>query len=115
MSNLLVNKSADVRGCRMFRKDSGAVTSRLTTPTHAGAFLMRSRAREVSPMSAYSALELEGRLHRMANAVETQLGEIVSELLAESRTEAVHDLAWAACRLIESCRSIRDRKEGGEA
>ncbi|MEX2310639.1 MAG: hypothetical protein WD738_23935 [Pirellulales bacterium] len=61
--------------------------------------------------------ELETALHRLANHVECRLGDILNELLAESRIEAVHDICWNGTRFVESCRNVRDckEKEGGDA
>ncbi len=61
--------------------------------------------------------EVESALHRLANHVECKLADILCELLAESRIEAVHDIAWNGTRFVESCRNVRDHKEteGGDA
>jgi hypothetical protein len=59
--------------------------------------------------------ELQDKMHRLANYIECQLADILRELLAESRIEAVHDIAYSGTRFIETCREIRDGKEGGEA
>jgi hypothetical protein len=59
--------------------------------------------------------ELELRLHRLSNYVECQMQDIVCELLAHSRGDAVTSLCWSGCRFIESLREIRDGKEGGDA
>src|SRR5688572_21342886 len=55
--------------------------------------------------------ELATDLHRLSNQIECQLGDFLQQLLAESRHEAVTDLAWAGTRFIQSLRSIRDNKE----
>ncbi len=59
--------------------------------------------------------ELADTLHRLANYLECQLSGIVPELLAESRTEAVGDLSYKICNLVEALRTIRDGREGGES
>jgi hypothetical protein len=41
--------------------------------------------------------------------------ELLPQLLAEGRTDAVTGLAWSGCRFIDSLRQIRDGEEGGEA
>jgi hypothetical protein len=56
--------------------------------------------------------ELESMLHRLANAIETQLGEIFVGLLAESRPDDASEIAYTACNLVERLRAARDG-EGG--
>ncbi len=60
--------------------------------------------------------ELKSTVHRLANRIECDLVDIFRELLAESRTTAVHSVGRDGSNFIEVLRSIRDGKEeGGEA
>lgn len=59
--------------------------------------------------------DLEDTVHRLANRLECELGDIVQLLLVESRTEAIGDVCWSAARFIETLRTVRDGKEGGDA
>jgi hypothetical protein len=65
-------------------------------------------------MSNIIRTDLETSLHRLANLLETQLANLLPQLLAESRTEAASDLVYRGCNLVTSLREIRDGKEGGE-
>jgi hypothetical protein len=65
-------------------------------------------------MSATDRDTLANDLHRVANYVECVLGDFLTQLLAEQRHEAVSDLAFAGCRLIQTLRTIRDGREEGE-
>jgi hypothetical protein len=62
-------------------------------------------------MSATPRTELESKLHRLSNYIECQLSDLIRELLNESRTGAVHGLAWSGSRFIENLREVRDGKE----
>jgi hypothetical protein len=58
--------------------------------------------------------DLEDTVHRLANRLERELGDIIQLLLVESRTEAIGDVCWSGARFIETLRGVRDGKEGGE-
>lgn len=93
---------------------TGRFNTRLTTPLRSRAFLMRRTLRpEGLPIMATTRDELSATLHKLSNYVETRLCELLPDLLAEGRTQAVTDLAWAGCRFVDSLREIRDGKEGG--
>jgi hypothetical protein len=106
------------------RKDSGRLEPRLTTPTHAGAFLMRRKellagnpffpAPKGRIMSAVPRTDVETALHRLSNYVECQLSDIIRQLLVESRANAVATICWSGSRFIENLREIRDGKEAGD-
>jgi hypothetical protein len=57
---------------------------------------------------------LSDELHRLSNFIECRLSQLITELLAEGRTEAVSSLAWSGCRFVESLRTIRDGKEAND-
>jgi hypothetical protein len=59
--------------------------------------------------------ELSDKLHRLSNYIECRACELLPELLAESRTTAVTDLAYQSGRFVEVLRAIRDGKEEGGA
>jgi hypothetical protein len=58
--------------------------------------------------------EIADSLHRLSNYVETQLCNLLCDLVRDGRTEAVTDLAWQGSRFVQTCREIRDGKEGGD-
>jgi hypothetical protein len=58
--------------------------------------------------------ELSASLHRLSNFIECRLSDLLVQLLADSRTEAVQSLACSGCRFVESLREARDGREGGE-
>jgi hypothetical protein len=58
---------------------------------------------------------LSTELHRLSNLIECRLSDLLVQLLADGRTEAVSSLAWSGCRFVESLREVRDGQKGGEA
>ena len=117
MSNPLEKQERQRAPVWSTRKGSGLFSSSLTTPSYVGAFLMRGCLPRREDFMVRTKLELETRLHCLANLIESQLAGVLCELLAESRTEAVQDIASSGTRFIENCRNVRDRKEkeGGAA
>lgn len=124
MLNLLVKKECAAARALGEGNKPGAVYEPPSKPVQQRTFFMR-RSIKVPSWNLYSTgagkailmavrTELECSLHRLANHVECKLSDILHELLSESRTEAVHDIAWAGCRFVESCRNVRDGKEGGD-
>lgn len=53
-------------------------------------------------------------LHRLANYVETQLSNLLRDLLAESRTDHARDLVWSGLGFVENLREVVDGKRGDE-
>ena len=117
MSNLLRKQECSAAQVCGRREARGRLRSRLTTPVQQSTFLMRGCLPRRESLMVRTKLELETRLHCLANLIESQLAGVLCELLAESRTEAVQDIASSGTRFIENCRNVRDRKEkeGGAA
>jgi len=58
--------------------------------------------------------EVDYALHRLANYIECQLGEITQALLVESRCDSARDVIYAGCSFINELREARV-SEGGDA
>jgi hypothetical protein len=76
--------------------------------------MRRTLAAGRTPIMATTRDELSDSLHRLSNYVETQLCDVLCELVRDGRAVAVTDLAWQGSRFIKCCREIRDGEEGGE-
>jgi len=58
--------------------------------------------------------EVDSRLHKLANHIECQLGEIIRELLIESRCEHAREIVYNGLSFIEGLRDASAGKEGDE-